>query len=103
MDEIATLEPFGEGNEEPIFEFTGLNVIESRGVGKEGKHLRMVVMDEYNRRMTLIAFAAPEEWMKTKVGDKISAKLLLDKGEWNGKSYVEGRILELRVEKSADI
>ena len=95
LDELAELEPFGEGNEEPIFELTGVETVEVRGVGAEGKHLRMVVADNRGRRMTLIAFSAPEKWLKVPVGAKISVAVQLMRNEWNGKVLVEGRILDI--------
>ena len=96
LEEMAILEPFGEGNEEPIFELSRMEVFEARGVGKDGAHLRMIVKDEMNRRMTLVAFSAPEEWLKTEAGEEVSAVVQLVKNEWNGNVYVEGRILGLK-------
>ena len=97
LDELAELEPFGDGNEEPIFELSDVLVTEVRGVGKEGNHLRMVVTDKAGERMTLVAFSAPEEWFEVPVGERISVKAQLIRNEWNGKTYVEGRILGLRA------
>ena len=77
VDEISQLEPFGEGNEEPIFELSNVEVAEVRAVGKEGKHLRMVVKDELNTHMTLVAFSAPEEWLNTPVGAQVSVTVQL--------------------------
>ncbi len=95
LDEIAELEPFGEGNKEPVFGLSNVEVVESRGVGKEGKHLRMVVKDEMNTRMTLVAFSAPGEWMKVPVGEVINVTVQLMRNEWNGRVFVEGRILDI--------
>ena len=95
IDELSQLEPYGEGNAEPIFALTNVEVVEARGVGKEGKHLRMVVKDELNTRMTLVAFSAPEEWLNTPVGTQVSVVVQLMKNEWNGRVFVEGRVLDL--------
>ena len=97
LEDIAQLEPFGNGNEEPTFELFNVEIVEARAVGKEGKHLRMVVRDEMNTRMTLIAFSAPEEWLNTQVGEKVSVVVRLMKNEWNGRVFVEGRILNLSI------
>ena len=96
LNELSALEPFGEGNEEPIFELRNVEVVESRGVGKDEKHLRMVVEDEKGQRMTLVSFFAPEEWMKTKEGTKVDVTVQLMRNEWNGRVSVEGRILGLK-------
>ena len=96
LDEMAELEPFGEGNKEPIFELRDVETVEVRAVGKEGKHLRMVVADEDGNRMTLVAFSAPEEWLNIPVGKTISVVVELMRNEWNGRVYVEGRALHVK-------
>lgn len=40
---LDSLEPFGNGNERPVFLFHGLSVAESRSIGTNGDHLRMVL------------------------------------------------------------
>ena len=97
LSELACLEPFGEGNEEPIFELSDVTVVENRGVGKDEKHLRMVVLDNSGSRMTLVAFSAPEEWFEISAGEQFSVKVQLIRNDWNGKTYVEGRILGFRA------
>jgi single-stranded-DNA-specific exonuclease len=95
LDELSSLEPFGEGNTEPIFELSDVGIVEARCVGKEGKHLRLVVSDGENK-MTLVAFSAPEKWLELEVGEKVSATVQLMRNEWNGRTFVEGRILGLK-------
>jgi len=95
LEELATLEPFGGGNREPVFELSRMKMMEARGVGKEGKHLRAVITDEMGRKMTLIAFSAPEEWLAIRPMTEVSVKVQLIRNEWNGRVSVEGRILEI--------
>lgn len=96
LDDMAKLEPFGNGNPEPIFELEKVEAVEVRAVGKEGNHLRMIVMDPSGQRMTLVAFSAPEEWLNTPVNSTISVVIQVVRNEWNGRVSVEGRILDLK-------
>lgn len=96
LDDMAKLEPFGNGNPEPIFELEKVKAVEVRAVGKEGNHLRMIVMDSSGQRMTLVAFSAPEEWLNTPVNSTISVVIQVVRNEWNGRVSVEGRILDLK-------
>lgn len=96
LDEMAKLEPFGEGNPEPIFELKNVKTAEVRAVGKEGNHLRMVVQDLSGQRMTLVAFSAPEKWLNTPVNSTISVVVQVIRNEWNGRVFVEGRILDIK-------
>lgn len=41
LDDLARLEPFGEGNPEPKFLVTGARVLEARAVGRERDHLKL--------------------------------------------------------------
>ena len=95
LEELATLEPFGGGNREPVFELNHMKMMEVRGVGREGKHLRAVITDGMGRKMTLIAFSAPEEWLAIQPMTEVSVKVQLMRNEWNGRVSVEGRILEI--------
>lgn len=96
LDDMSKLEPFGNGNPEPIFELEKVKAVEVRAVGKEGNHLRMIVMDSSGQRMTLVAFSAPEEWLNTPVNSVISVVIQVVRNEWNGRVSVEGRILDLK-------
>ena len=93
---MTQLEPFGNGNPEPIFELKDVKTAEVRAVGKEGNHLRMVVQDLSGQRMTLVAFSAPEEWLNTPVNSTISVVVQVIRNEWNGRVSVEGRILDIK-------
>ena len=96
LDDMSKMEPFGEGNVEPIFELLNVEVVEARAVGQYGKHLRMIVEDEDENRMTLVAFSAPEKWLEIETGRKLDVTVQLVRNEWNGRTYVEGRILGLK-------
>ena len=40
-DEVALLEPFGEGNPEPVFALRGVTIADVRPLGSEGRHLTL--------------------------------------------------------------
>lgn len=90
--EFSLLEPFGDGNTEPILEFAG------RVVGKrllKEKHLSLNVEDKNGKTIKLMAFYAPEEWKDIENGDMVRAQFTLTKNEWRGKVTIEGNILSL--------
>ena len=91
-EEIRLLEPFGEGNLEPIFEFDGR--VSSKRLLKE-KHLALTIRDRNNKAMKMMAFHAPEEWQVVESGDEVRAQFVLTKNEWRGNVSIEGEILSL--------
>ena len=90
--EFCLLEPFGDGNTEPILELDGI-VVDKR-VMKE-KHLSLNVGDRNGKVIKLMAFYAPEEWFGVENGNRVRVQFTLTKNEWRGKVAVEGSILSL--------
>jgi single-stranded-DNA-specific exonuclease len=90
-DEICQLEPFGVGNEEPVFEFKG-RVVAMR-ILKE-KHLSITLTDG-EHEIRLMSFYSPEEYFKVKTGVFVRAQFTLTKNEWHGRVSVEGLIISL--------
>lgn len=90
-DEICQLEPFGNGNEEPIFEFRGR--ITSKRVLKE-KHV-MFVMSDGRQEFSLKSFYSPEEYFTFESGQMARAQFTLSKNEWGGRVKIEGLLISL--------
>ena len=92
FDEICLLEPFGDGNTEPIFEFTG-EVVGARLL-KE-KHLALTLEDQKQNTIKLIGFYAAPEWRDARVGQMIRAQFTLTKNDFRGKVAIEGSLISL--------
>ena len=97
LDEMKQLEPFGEGNPEPVFLLPGAFVLDVNRMGAEGQHLRMLVRGEDGKTVKLVAFNADKEWLEIEAGGRVNAWIVLTENEWNGVRSVEGRILKLRL------
>jgi single-stranded-DNA-specific exonuclease len=95
LGEIGELEPFGEGNAEPVFLLRDMNVARAVRMGAEKSHLRVDVEDESGKTLKCVGFFARDEWMDIAVGDVVDAWVALTENEWNGVVSVEGRILKL--------
>jgi len=62
LDHLSLLEPFGTGNEEPLFCLKNITIAETRRLGKDGNHLRLDVRGKDDKILKCIAFFAPENW-----------------------------------------
>ena len=91
-NEICMLEPFGDGNTEPIFEIDGL--VCGKRILKD-KHLALTLRDINGREIKTMAFYAPDEWKEIENGERLRAQFTLTKNEWRGKVSMEGSILSL--------
>lgn len=94
-EELAALEPYGEGNPEPVFLLPGVTVLEVSRMGEEGKHLRLLVRDGTGVMMKLVAFYARESWFEVAPGERVNAWINVVLNEWNGAKTVEGRLVRL--------
>lgn len=95
--ELQKLEPYGAGNEEPIFLLPEVRVVEAAKLGAEGKHLRLTVWDQNGKSLKLIQFYAPEEYLQLRGGETINVWVTLGENEFRGLRSVEGRIIKLAV------
>ncbi|MBR3164124.1 single-stranded-DNA-specific exonuclease RecJ [Candidatus Saccharibacteria bacterium] len=95
VEELAQLEPFGEGNLEPVFEVVGL--VTGLKILKE-KHLSLILRDVKGQYLKMMAFYASREWMMVKEGGRVRVKFYLMRNEWRGQVRIEGRIAEISIE-----
>jgi single-stranded-DNA-specific exonuclease len=94
--EMKQLEPFGEGNPEPVIALRGVIVAERRWMGANERHLALSVLGSDGQTLRLVAWSAPEEW-GVEQGTRVDVLVQLVANEWRGVTRVEGRIAELRL------
>ncbi|WP_035157758.1 single-stranded-DNA-specific exonuclease RecJ [Cohnella thermotolerans] len=92
---LKRLEPFGNGNPTPRFVVRGATVVETKLLGKEGKHLRLVA-EEQGRRFEAVGFGMGE--MAASLAEGTSVDLLgeLSVNEWNGNKRVQFMLQDWR-------
>ncbi len=95
--ELSTLEPFGQGNEEPIFLLEDFKINQVVLLGANKNHLRIDFADNEGRTIKTIAFFAPENWLKLTPDDHVSALIKLVKNDFAGTQTAEARIVDLSV------
>lgn len=86
---ISQLEPYGNGNPEPVFSATG-TVDSVRTVGAEGKHLKLTIDG-----MSAIAFNQGNLFLKIRTGDKISFAYSLALDTYNGGNKLQLKIKDI--------
>ncbi|MDO4712853.1 MAG: single-stranded-DNA-specific exonuclease RecJ [Candidatus Saccharibacteria bacterium] len=92
--DIATMEPFGNGNPEPVLKITRATVLSVRRMGAEGQHVKLALRDQNGVVLQMLAFNAPEEFFR-QPGDEVAAWFQPTVNEWQGARTVEGRLLHL--------
>ena len=93
--ELEKLEPFGLGNERPVFRLSGMRAKYVDQIGQKGNHLKLTVSDGENQ-LKFLAFDPPKEWF-IEQGTKVDIWVNLEINEWQGAESVEGRILRIEL------
>ena len=92
VEELGKMEPFGVGNEEPLFIKKCVQLKEVRKMGKDQNHLSFM-MDG----VKMVYFFAPEEVLRMRDGEIVDVKFTLVVDEWNGVKRVSGRVMEIVI------
>ena len=91
---LAKMEPFGNGNPEPVVKITTASVLSARRMGADGQHVKLALRDKNGKVLQMLAFNAPEEFFR-EPGDEVVAWFQPTVNEWQGVRTVEGRLLHV--------
>ena len=96
VGQINQLEPFGNGNPQPILKSVGVKVVGLRRMGSDARHVKLDLRDLQDRTLQMLAFNAPEHFF-VEVGTLVSVWYQPDVNEWNGRRTIEGRLMHLEL------
>ncbi len=91
---LARMEPFGNGNPEPVLKITTASVLSMRRMGADGQHVKLALRDKDGTVLQMLAFNAPEEFFRDP-GDEVAVWFQPTINEWQGVRTVEGRLLHV--------
>ena len=94
VENLAKMEPFGNGNPEPVLKITRASVLSMRRMGADGQHVKLALRDKNSKVLQVLAFNAPEEFFR-EPGDEVVAWFQPTVNEWQGVRTVEGRLLHI--------
>lgn len=91
---LETLEPFGNGNPQPVLKSENVLVTNQRRMGAESQHVKLELQDESGKKLQMLAFSAPQHFF-VEPGERVTIWFQPDINEWQGRRSVEGRLLHL--------
>lgn len=93
---IAALEPFGEGNPQPVFVIRDAIVSDARPVGSTGTHMKVSLTDRSGAlRVGAIGFSMSEKFRTVSNGDRIDLVAYVQENVWNGRSNVQLQLIDI--------
>jgi len=93
---LETLEPFGNGNPQPVLRSENVLVTNLRRMGAEAQHVKLEVQDDSGNKLQMLAFSAPAHFF-VEPGERVTIWFQPDINEWQGRRQVEGRLLHLEL------
>ena len=94
VESLSLLEPFGEGNKMPIFEFKNLKIDSIRSL-TEGKHLKLVLRSDHNTYVSAIGFNLGYLSEDYKIGDRVNVVGNLEINSFNGNQSIQINLKDL--------
>lgn len=95
IDEMRVLEPFGNGNQVPIFRVPEVRIMDAARLGVDGQHLRLSLWDRGGHSFKAIGFGVPESYLNLRAGDTIDLWMTVEDNVFRGIRSVEGRIVKI--------
>lgn len=89
---LEKFEPFGEDNPRPVFLTRNLRISDIMKMGVNGQHLKFRLNNFW-----ALGFNQSEKWDNLRVGDKIDLVYNLEMNEFNGRSEVQLKILDIKM------
>jgi single-stranded-DNA-specific exonuclease len=96
LTQISLLEPFGNGNHEPVFRAENVLVIQQRRMGADAQHVKLEIQDNAKKSLQFLAFNAPEAFF-VQPGEYVTIWFQPGLNEWQGRRSIEGRLLHLEL------
>jgi len=96
LKDLDRMEPFGNGNPEPIFKASDLLVVNLRRMGADSQHVKLELRDDAGKNMHFLAFNAPNHFF-VELGEYVTIWFQPSVNEWMGRRSIEGKLLHLEA------
>ena len=95
LKELELLQPFGQGNPEPAFILSSMQLIKATAIGQSGRrHMKFIFADNKNARLPGIAFnfdgTCPQP------GENLDLAFTAEENIWQGKSEIRINLVDFR-------
>jgi single-stranded-DNA-specific exonuclease len=96
IKDLEKLKPFGQENEKPIFMSKKLLVLDFMTMGAENQHIKLRIKSENSKVISALAFSQAEKWQDIKIGDTINMAYYAEINNFNGRSEVQLKIIDIK-------
>jgi single-stranded-DNA-specific exonuclease len=99
LDQIKKMEPFGEGNDEPVFLIRNTIIEDFRVVGNGSKHLKLLLRDvnKSPKIFDAIGFGLGDKFPNLQNGNRLDIVFNLREDEWKGNKKIQLKLVDLKL------
>lgn len=94
---LDTLQPFGEGNPEPVFVLQEAVLSSVRTVGKENQHWKLTIDRERGGPLDVVGWSLVSNYPDLQPGTRVNLAGTLAENSWNGRSRVQMVLQDLQL------
>lgn len=94
---LKSFKPYGMGNPQPIFLSKNVYIRGLKIIGKEGKHLRMLLQQDNNKLIEAVAFNMAEILPKLQSDEYIDIVYSIDENTWNGTTRLQLKLKDIKT------
>jgi len=96
LEMLERFEPFGIGNPRPIFQIDDLKVQGIFKIGREGKHIKLILISKTGERIEALGFNMAERFENVNIGDRMGIVGNLDINRWNGQERIQMKLKDYK-------
>jgi len=89
---LEKFEPFGEDNPRPKFISRNLEIRDKIIMGIDGQHVKFRLSNFW-----AVAFSQADKWQELRIGDRVDVVYYLERNEFNGRSEVQMKIVDIKL------
>lgn len=99
LDQLEAFEPFGKGNEQPVFVLPELTILESSSIGKDKNHLKLsVLLSPEKKPVPALFWNGREKVGVINPNSKASVAATLEWNHWNGQKNLQLIVEDIRLD-----
>ena len=101
LKDLELLQPFGQGNPEPAFILSSMQLIKATAIGRSGqRHMKFIFADKKNTRLPGIAFNF--NGTRPQAGENLDLAFTAEENTWQGKSEIRINLVDFRPGQPLD-
>lgn len=100
-DQIGLLQPFGHGNDEPVWVTRDVRVVEARRMGKQAQHLKLRLHDGLGSAGEAVAWNMGDRAAEFPRNVRVDIAYTLELNEWQGRRTLQMKVKDLRLSQGA--